>query len=395
MRPKDRFLTALKRQPVDRVPMFDFLFQQPLFSELIGRTPQAFNAGDAMDLTVALGLDGVWIPYGCFSGWSPEQLATNVYKDEWGTTFAKNEASWPLDAPVAYPLTSRHDLATYTTPDPWAEGRLTDIDMAVSMNRMLGDDAVALLGGVGGPFTTTWMLLGYETICFALYDDPDFIAEVVQLAVDFALAAATRMAEAGVDGLFVSEDLGSSAGGLLSPPHFRAFIKPALGTIIAHIKSLGLPALLHSCGCIYDYLDDVVALGIDAIHPLQRTAGMELARVKAQYGDRVCLIGNINSSTTLPYGTPAQVEEEVREAIAIAAPGSGYILASDHSLHDGIPICNILAMFEAGRKYGAYQTSSSTSTSSNACFQRERADSVPALKGDRRTVKVTGSGGIR
>lgn len=354
MRPKDRFLAAIHRQPVDRVPLFDFLFQRPLFTELIGRTPDAFNARDAMDLTVALGLDGVWIPYGCFSGWSPEQLAGNVYKDEWGTTFEQNAASWPIDAPIAYPLASRADLATYTPPDPWAEGRLTDIETAIAMNRALGENAVAVLGGVGGPFTTLWMLLGYETICLSLYDDPDFVAEVVQLAVDFSLAAATRMAQAGVDGFFVSEDLGSSTSGLLSPPHFRALIKPALGKIISHIKSLGLPALLHSCGCIYEYLDDVVELGIDAIHPLQRTAGMDLARVKAQYGDRVCIIGNINSSATLPYGAPAQVEEEVREAIAIAAPGNGYILASDHSLHDGIPVRNILAMFDAGRKYGVY-----------------------------------------
>jgi uroporphyrinogen-III decarboxylase len=56
------------------------------------------------------------------------------------------------------------------------------------------------------------------------------------------------------------------------------------------------------------------------------------------YGHRWCIIGNIDSSRTLPYGTPADVAAEVREAIDTAAPGGGYILASDHSLHDGIPI---------------------------------------------------------
>ncbi|MBN1583738.1 MAG: hypothetical protein JXA89_23735, partial [Anaerolineae bacterium] len=58
------------------------------------------------------------------------------------------------------------------------------------------------------------------------------------------------------------------------------------------------------------------------------------------------------SSRTLPYGTPDEVAAEVREAIDVAAPGGGYILASDHSLHDGIPVENITTMFTVGAKYG-------------------------------------------
>lgn len=354
MTPRQRFLAAMRRQPVDRVPMFDFLFQRPLFTEMIGRTPVSYNARDAMDLTAALGLDGVWIPFGAFAGWTPETLGENVYKDEWGTTFETNDASWPIDAPIAYPLPNRAALAGYTPPDAMAPGRMTEIETAVAMNRALGDREVAIFGGVGGPFTTAWMLVGYEEMSLAMYDDPDFLVEVAQMAVDFAIPAATQMAEAGVDGMTVSEDLGSSCAGLLSPEHFRAIFKPALKQIIDHVKGLGLPILFHSCGQVYAYIDDLIELGIDALHPLQRTAGMDIARVKAQYGDKICIVGNIDSSRTLPYGTPAEVEAEVREAIATAAPGNGFILASDHSLHDGIPVANIKALFEAGRKYGAY-----------------------------------------
>lgn len=354
MTPQQRFLAAMHRQPVDRVPMFDFLFQRPLFTKMIGRTPVSYNARDAMDLTVALGLDGVWIPFGAFAGWTPETLDDNVYKDEWGTTFETNASSWPIDAPIAYPLPNRAALAGYTPPDATAPGRLVEIETAVAMNRALGDAAVAILGGVGGPFSNGWMLVGYEDLSLALYDDPGFLKEVAQIAVDFAIPAATAMAKAGVDGMSVSEDLGSSCAGLLAPRHFREIFKPALGAIISHVKSLGLPVLLHSCGHIYDYIDDLIELGIDALHPLQRTAGMDIARVKAAYGDRICLVGNIDSSRTLPYGTPAEVEAEVRETITAAAPGGGYILASDHSLHDGISVANIKAMFDAGRKYGAY-----------------------------------------
>jgi len=104
--------------------------------------------------------------------------------------------------------------------------------------------------------------------------------------------------------------------------------------------------------------NDLAQTKIAAIHPLQRTAGMDLRTVKEKYGKQWCIIGNIDSSRTLPFGTPTDVAAEVKEAIDIAAPGGGYILASDHSLHDGIPVENIVEMFRTGREYGseAYKT---------------------------------------
>jgi uroporphyrinogen decarboxylase len=81
---------------------------------------------------------------------------------------------------------------------------------------------------------------------------------------------------------------------------------------------------------------------------------MDLALVKKKYGDKICIVGNIDSSRTLPFGTPEQIEAETLAALRIAAPGYGYILASDHSLHDGIPVKSILQMFDVARKHGVY-----------------------------------------
>ncbi len=354
MRPRDRFIQAIELKEPDRVPCYDFLFQKPMFTEIIGRTPDAYNARDAMDLTKALELDAVWIPFGCFAGWTPEKLSDNVYKDEWGTTFEHNDTSWPIDAPIDYPLKDRSKLAGYTPPDPNAEGRLADIEEAVNINKELGDECVAIAGGVVGPLTLAWMLVGYEDIAYALHDDPGFLKEIASIAVDFAKVGVTRMAQAGVDCMFVSEDLGSSTEALISPRHFDDIYKPALDEIVRHTKDCGLYALLHTCGHVYEFLDDFVEIGFDAVHPLQRTAGMDLAWVKKNYGDKFCIIGNIDSSATLPYGTPQQVAEEVKQAIRDAAPGGGYVLASDHSLHDGISVENIKTLFETGREFGAY-----------------------------------------
>ena len=344
---KDRILAALQHKPTDRLPMFDFLFQQPLYEELTGSKPKSYNGTDAVKCALALDHDGVWIPFGGFSGLQPNFLAENVYKDEWGTTYKINEASWPIDAPIDYPVKNRNDLKNYKAPDPTLPGRDSDIKKAVDME----NDDIAILGGVGGPLSTAWLLLGFEKICFSLYEDPGLIHEVMEISNSYYKEAARRSVEAGCIGMWISEDLGDSNSGFFCTDDFREHFLPCLNELIDYIDGLGVPVLLHSCGNINAYLEDLAKTKIASIHPLQRTAGMNLKSVKENYGDRFCIIGNIDSSQTLPFGSVDDVRAEVKEAIDIAAPGGGYILASDHSLHDGIPIENILEMFRYGQEY--------------------------------------------
>jgi len=350
MKRKERFLTALKVQEPDRVPMFDFLFQQPMYETLIGHRPGGYNGRDAVECALALDHDGVWLPFGGFSGYQPQYLSENVYKDEWGTVYQKNEASWPIDAPIDYPIKTRADLKNYTPPDPTLPGRTAEIEAARDMD----NDGIALLGGVQAPLTTTWLLMGYENISYALYDDPQLLAEVFQISNEFFKEAARRSVEAGCVGMWLSEDLGDSTRGFFRLEHFRRYLLPHFNELVEYVVNrLDVPVLLHSCGHINDYLDDLAQTKIAAIHPLQRTAGMDLRTVKEKYGKQWCIIGNIDSSRTLPFGTPTDVAAEVKEAIDIAAPGGGYVLASDHSLHDGIPVENIVEMFRTGREYGS------------------------------------------
>lgn len=346
---RERFLTALRGGQPDRVPLFDFLFQKPMYAELIGRTPDGYNGKDAVACAVALAHDGVWVPFGGFNGFTPTYLDENTYVDEWGTTFRKEDASWPIDAPVDYPIKTRSDLAGFKVPDPTLPGRDGEIRNAVEANHT----GLAILGGVAGPFCQTWMLMGYENICYAMCEDPGLLTELFALSNEYNKEAARRSAAAGCDGMWLSEDLGDSHAGFMSNDQFRGLLFPFIAELAEYIDGLGMPVLLHSCGCINQYLDDLAQTKIASVHPLQRTAKMDLRGVKEKYGKRFCIIGNIDSSRTLPYGTPAEVEAEVREAIQIAATGGGYVLASDHSLHDGIPVENILALRNAGVKYGA------------------------------------------
>lgn len=339
-------MTALRRGIPDRIPLFDFLFQQPLYEHLIGHKPEGYNGKDAVECALALDHDGVWVPFGGFTGLQPKYLAENVYQDEWGTTYQKNDSSWPIDAPIDYPIKSRSDLKKYKLPDPTLPGRDAEIKAAIEAN----SGGMAILGGSSGPLCTAWLLMGFERICYALYEDPDFVRDVLKMSNEYFMEAARLSVEAGCVGLWISEDLGDSNSCFFSLDHFRDVFFPYIAELAEYIDSLGVPVLLHSCGNINAYLDDLAQTKICSVHPLQRTAHMDLKNIKEKYGDRFCIIGNIDSTRTLPFGTPEEVAEEVREAIRIASPGGGYILASDHSLHDGIPIENILTMFRTARE---------------------------------------------
>jgi uroporphyrinogen decarboxylase len=346
---RERLLAALKMEQPDRVPMFDFLFQQPMYEELIGHKPGVYNAIDALKCALALEHDGVWLPFGGFSGFEPKFLDEKTYIDEWGTTYQRDDASWPIDAPVDYPIKSPENLRAYHPPDPTLPGRDEQIVIAAQNNK----EDIALLGGIVGPLSQAWLLMGYEAICFALYDNPEMVTECFKISNEYNKEAARRSVEAGCHGIWLSEDLGDSNSGFMSTDLFRRYLLPYIVEITEYVDGLGVPVLLHSCGCIKQYLDDLAQTKIASIHPLQRTAGMDLKEVKQKYGKRFCIIGNVDSSRTLPYGTPEDVAAETKEAIEIAAPGGGYVLASDHSLHDGIPVENIIAIRDVGLTYGA------------------------------------------
>jgi uroporphyrinogen decarboxylase len=348
--PRERFLTALTGGVPDRVPIFDFLFDQALYQHVIGRTPEGYNYEDAIALSLALELDAVYLPTGAPLGYRRPNLGSDTYVTEWGSTRQRNPASWPIDAPIAFPIATRADWDAFTPPDPWAGGRMDPIRAGLK----LADGRLAVLGSVGGPFTPSWEQTGMDVFSMLIYDDPGLVREILRAHTAFSIAIARQLVEAGVDAVLISDDFGWNGGTLVSPRHFRELILPLFKEIVATVRSLGKPVLLHSCGNVNAILDDLAASGINGYNPLQRTANMNLARVKAAYGARISLSGNVDSSVTLPFGSKEDVERETRECIAAAGPGGGYMLGSDHSLHGGIPVENMLTMIETAKRSGSY-----------------------------------------
>ena len=119
-------------------------------------------------------------------------------------------------------------------------------------------------------------------------------------------------------------------------------------------RAKGVPFIKHTDGKLWKIIDDIIDTGLDGLDPIEPMADMDIGKVKEKYGDRIALVGNVDVGMLLPFGTTKDVEEAVKETIAKAAPGGGYILASSNSIHPAVKPENYKAMVEAAKKYGRY-----------------------------------------
>jgi uroporphyrinogen decarboxylase len=351
MKSRERFVAALRCGTPDRVPVYDFIGGRRLQKDLLGYSTDLYEPETQAKLASLLGFDGFLVFLGGFCGIEKEAHAEGShYRDEWGVTYLKH--GWPIMPQMAAPIKSRADWLNYRMPDPECESQGEMILRAAGAN----PNELAVLAAILGPLTMAyWYLMDPPTFSAALYDDPELVREICSAYVDWAVRAVECAARSGpIDAFYLADDWGGGTGLLMSPKHLREFFLKPYGEIVAAMKRLGVPVIMHNDGRIWDVFDDLTATGINAYHPVEKAAGMDLGQVKRRYGGKLCLIGNINNKTTMVSGTPEDVRREALECLRIAAPGGGYILATDHSLHDDIPLENIRAYVEVAHRYGTY-----------------------------------------
>jgi len=351
MKPWERFVTALNHGTPDRVPVFDFLFSPRLQKELLGYTTELYDGAAQVKLAATLGLDAQFMPVNGYCGFEEEPHAKGAhYQDEWGITYVKD--GWPVMVQIDVPIKNRQDWKNYRLPDPQAPHRVKMIQDAVKAN----ESDLAIIAGFLGPFTMMyWYFMDLANLSLTVYDDPELITEMCDAYVQWTLEAVRIAHEAGgIHAFAIADDWGGTTGLLMSPAHLRQFFIKPFTEIVQGMKRYGLPVMMHNDGNLWPVMDDLVATGIDGFHPVERAASMDLKTIKDRYRGKLCPIGNINNKTTMVTGTPEEVRQEALECLKVAGPGGGYVLATDHSLHDDIPLENIQAYIEVARKHGSY-----------------------------------------
>ena len=302
----------------------------------------SLNTSNGLELEIQEDEDGHW------------------FIDEWGIKWKKPKYGYYFDM-IGHPLknASIKDLDDYSWPDPDNPGRYEGLEKKAK--ELFNNTEYAIVGNtqLGSAFELNWCLTGLERFLTDMLLNPKFIEKLVARSVEIQGKIISNFLNAVgnyIQILAIGDDLGMQTGPLMSPDLYRRLIKPYAKRLIHLIKSqTNAKIFCHSCGSIVSFIPDFIEYGIDVLHPIQVSAkDMDSKRLKERFGDKISFWGGIDTQHVLPYGTPEDVEGEVKKRIHDLAPGGGYVLAAVHNIQRDVPPENIVTMFKAARKYGKY-----------------------------------------
>ncbi|HSV72244.1 MAG TPA: uroporphyrinogen decarboxylase family protein [Chthonomonadales bacterium] len=248
------------------------------------------------------------------------------------------------------PITSWEEFERYPWPDPtrgshrsleWFEANLPE--------------GMCVIGGGGFAHFAEYLvwLMGYETLCVALYEQRDLVQAISdRLLAIFDPLARQIVSYPRVRALWGSDDMGFRTGPLIKPDDLRQFVLPGHRRMAEIARAAGRPYLLHSCGNLStimgDLLDDV---RIDAKHSFEDTIE-SVIEAKATYGRRIALLGGIDVDF-LCVAQEGAIRERVRRTLDTCMFGGGYCLGTGNSVANYVPVESYLAMLDEGRRYAA------------------------------------------
>ena len=293
--------------------------------------------------------------------WKLRIDADHSYVDEWGTRWKKPGSSLYWD-PVEHPLKSAsiEDLEKYPWPDPNDPGRTEGLREEAKRLRQETNFAIVADAPALGPFESGWVTLrGAEQYFVDMVLNKPFIKALMEILTDIHIQIFKNYLTAVgdlIDVIFVADDLGAENGPLISLATYRELVKPYEKRLWSFIKEhTDAKLFLHCCGSIKKFLPDLIEIGVDIINPVQVAArDMDSKELKAEFGRKLTFWGGIDTQEVLPFGTPDEVEDEVRKRIGDLGPGGGFVLTAVHNIQAGVKPENILRMYEAARKYGTY-----------------------------------------
>ena len=222
---------------------------------------------------------------------------------------------------------------------------------------VLKRDNIRAVGGPGyGIFETVQDLLDYTELCYLLVDDPEMVQAVFEHVTELFCRIWKRFLRDYAEPYCVcrmGDDLGFSHQTLLSHDDIRKHILPGYKKIVDLVHESGRPFLLHSCGKIFDIMEDILATGIDGKHSNEDSIAPFHEWV-VRYGDRICNLGGIDMNI-LCCGTAQEIRNKVRATIEENIDYGGFALGCGNSIPDYIPVDAFRIMNETANEYRRYQ----------------------------------------
>ena len=196
-------------------------------------------------------------------------------------------------------------------------------------------------------------LVGMHDFMLAVYEDRNFIEEILEEMTEYIITVSKAVVKAGIDYSYFFDDSGFKTGLFLPYKIMKEIWVPRMTRIVETAKEVDNAVFFHSCGNITDLVEDLIEMGIDCINPMD-PSGIDYKDWKKRFGSRVCLSGNIDVEFPLAGGTPEDIEKDVIEHMNVLKPGGGYVAGSSHSIVDYIPFENFVTFINSIHKHGVY-----------------------------------------
>ena len=349
MTSRERVNAAFAHRAPDRTPYFEYVLLPPLADTLLGR-PYTVDGGafrayeaahgwdaavrqtvrDRLDLAARLGHDLLYVyptPGPAPAAGAPPPApapATSAPDDPVERVRRRNEAATRRGAAIP-----DHQFAVYH--HLREEQRARGVDLPVL--------APAYAHGV---WTDVDLM---QTMLLA----PDVAHEHFALATVATLARVERYLALGLELIGVGGDFAGNRP-LLSPAAYRAFIVPEVCRVAQRVHAGGARAVNASDGNLWSVIDDfLLGCEVDGYLEIDLYAGMDLARLKARFGDRITFLGNMDCGQTLSFATPAAVADATRACLAAGGRDGGHIFCASNAITASVPLANYLAMVNAYR----------------------------------------------
>jgi uroporphyrinogen decarboxylase len=284
------------------------------------------------------------------------------YVDSWGSGQTEiSEDDW---FPSVHPLPDARTTDDLDSYKDWPDmGDPTRIAHVRDHARQLAEEnqyAILATPWLLFPFERAYAMQGMETFLLNMARDPDFARALMEkIAVYCKQLMGRFLKELGdnVDIIKIGDDLGTQETLMISPKMYRELLKPIHADFISYIKArTNAKILFHSDGDVAPLIDDFVEIGVDILNPIQTSAGSmsDLPSLKKRHGNNIVFCGGIDTHRVLPYGSPAEVRQEVKRVIDILGPGGGCMIGAVHTVMNDVPPENVLAMVDAVEEFGHY-----------------------------------------
>ncbi|MGO8745562.1 MAG: uroporphyrinogen decarboxylase family protein [Thermoguttaceae bacterium] len=343
MNSKQRVHAALRREPVDRLPIF--MWFHPQTAVMLAKLLEV----PVSDVDTVMGNDVrmTWVNNNAAMEGIVHEHDGEGHVDAWGIHWVK---AGPYNQIERSPLADAtpDELRRYQFPVAHQESLLA------RMQPLLAGCGEYFIGCDVSPcvFEMWWRLRGLEQAVLEMASEPDLTNEMFGRCADFAVelsqAACKRFP---LDWLWTGDDVASQRSLVMSPRSWRQLIKPHLARVFDVGKAHGLWVAYHCCGALRPIIGDLVEMGLDVLNPIQcNCPGMDALELKREFGSKLSFMGGVDTQDLLPNGTADEVRRATRQLIdGMTADGGGFILAASHTIPPETPTENIFAMYaEAG-----------------------------------------------